>query len=127
LDKSLARLRQWREGRAAGGGPSIKLTRRISNTGSTRTPLRQAVIFPIHFLLLWLRVGAAISFVGGWFEQAKVDHTRVPFHGTKWGLQSGRMRCLANYNNVFDDWRQSAGRVFGDCVLFRFMHPPAEL
>ena len=59
-----------------------------------------AAIFPIYFLCLWFLVGAIISFIGGWFSLAKVYRTRLPFNGAKWRMQSGRMRWLANYNNV---------------------------
>jgi hypothetical protein len=54
-----------------------------------------AAVFPIYLLCLWLLVGAIISVVGGWFSLAL-----APFNGAKWGMQSGRMRWLANCNNV---------------------------
>jgi hypothetical protein len=80
-------------------------------------------IFPIYFLLLWLLVGATISIVGGWFFLAKVYRRRVPFNGAKWGGQSGRMRGLANYNNVLTmgaSQRVCIWQVcfsFGSCTL----------
>jgi hypothetical protein len=83
-----------------------------------------AAIFPIYFLVLWLLVGAIISFVGGWFSLAKVHRTRVPFNGPKWGGQSGRMRWLTNYNNVLTLGASQQGFYLASMFLFRFMHPP---
>ena len=82
------------------------------------------VIFPIYFLCLWLLVGATISFVGGWFSLAKVYRTRVPFIGASWRMQSGRMRWLANYNNVLTLGVSRQGLYLASMFLFRFMHPP---
>jgi small-conductance mechanosensitive channel len=81
-------------------------------------------IFPIYFLCLWLLVGATISFVGGWFSLARVYRTRVPFDGAKWGMQSGRMRWLANYNNVLTLGVSQQGLYLASMFLFRFLHPP---
>lgn len=83
-----------------------------------------AVIFPIYFLLLWMLVGAIISFVGGWFSLSKCYRIRVPFNGAKWGGQSGRMRWLANYNNVLTMGVSQQGLYLASMFLFRFMHPP---
>jgi hypothetical protein len=83
-----------------------------------------AAIFPIYFLFLWLLVGATISFVGGWFSLAKVYRIRVPFDGTKWRMQSGQMRWLANYNNVLTIGASPQGLYLASMFLFRFMHPP---
>jgi small-conductance mechanosensitive channel len=83
-----------------------------------------AAIFPIYFLCLWLLVGATISFVGGWFSLAKVYRTRVPFDGAKWGMQSGQMRWLANYNSVLTLGVSQQGLYLSSMFLFRFMHPP---
>jgi hypothetical protein len=83
-----------------------------------------AVIFPIYFLCLWLLVGAIISFVGGWSSLAKFYRIRAPFNGAKWGMQSGRMRGLANYNNVLTIGVDQGGLYLASMFLFRFMHPP---
>ena len=83
-----------------------------------------AAIFPIYFLCLWLLVGATISFVGGWFSLARVYRTRGPFNGAKWGMQSGRIRWLANYNNVLTIGVSPQGLYLASMFLFRFMHPP---
>jgi len=83
-----------------------------------------AAIFPIYFLCLWLLVGATISFVGGWFSLARVYRTRGPFNGAKWGMQSGRMRWLANYNNVLTIGVSPQGLYLASMFLFRFVHPP---
>jgi hypothetical protein len=83
-----------------------------------------ATIFPIYFLVLWLLVGAIISYVGGWFSLAKVYRTLAPFNGAKWGMQSGRMRWLANYNNVLTIGVTTQGSYLASMFLFRFMHPP---
>jgi len=83
-----------------------------------------AAIFPIYFLCLWVPVAAIISLVGGWFSLAKVYRTRVPFDGTKWRMQSGRMRWLANYNNVLTIGASQQGLYLASMFLFRFMHPP---
>jgi hypothetical protein len=83
-----------------------------------------ALIFPIYFLSLLLLVGATISFVGGWFSLAKVYRTPVPFDGAKWGMQSGQMRWLANYNNVLTIGVSPQGFYLASMFLFRFMHPP---
>lgn len=81
-------------------------------------------IFPIYFLTLWLLVGATISIIGGWFSLAKVYRTWVPFNGTKWRMQSGQMRWLANYNNVLTIGASPEGLYLASMFLFRFMHPP---
>jgi hypothetical protein len=73
---------------------------------------------------LWLLVGATISFVGGWCSLAKVYRTRMPFNGAKWGMQSGRMRLLANYNNVLTLGVSQQGLYLASMFLFRFMHAP---
>jgi hypothetical protein len=83
-----------------------------------------AVIFPIYFLSLWLLVSATISFVGGWFSLAKVYRTQVKFNGAKWGMQSGQMRWLANYNSVLTIGVGPQGLYLASMFLFRFMHPP---
>jgi hypothetical protein len=83
-----------------------------------------AVILPIYFLLLWLLVGATISFVGGWHSLAKVYRTPTDFSGPKWGMQSGQMRWLANYNNVLTIGASQEGLYLASMFLFRFMHPP---
>jgi hypothetical protein len=82
-------------------------------------------IFPIYFLTLWLLVGATISIIGGWFSLAKVYRTWVPFNGTKWRMQSGQMRWLANLQQRADDWSQSQGFVFGQHVPFSVHAPSA--
>jgi hypothetical protein len=87
-------------------------------------PSAFAAIFPIYFLSLWLLVGAIISFVGGWSSLAKVYRMRVPFNGAKWAMQSGRMRSLANYNNVLTIGVSPQGLYLASMFLFRFMHPP---
>jgi hypothetical protein len=83
-----------------------------------------AAIFPVYFVTLWLLVGATISFVGGWWSLAKVYRTEVPFDGTKWRMQSGQMRWLANYNNVLTLGVGKQGLYLASMFLFRFMHPP---
>jgi hypothetical protein len=83
-----------------------------------------AVIFPIYFLSLWVLVGAAISFVSGWFSLAKLYRTRVAFNGAKWGMQSGKMRWLANYNNVLTLGANPQGLYLASMFLIRFLHPP---
>jgi hypothetical protein len=87
-------------------------------------PSAFVAIFPIYFLCLWFLVAAIISFVGGWFSLAKVYRTRLPFDGSKWGGQSGRMRGLANYNNVLTAGASQKGLYLASMFLFRFMHPP---
>jgi hypothetical protein len=87
-------------------------------------PSAVAAIFPIYFLCLWCLVGGIISFVGGWSSLAKVYRIRVPFNGAKWGMQSGRMRWLANYNNVLTLGVSQEGLYLASMFLFRFMHPP---
>jgi hypothetical protein len=82
------------------------------------------LVFPIYFLFLWLLVGTAASFIGGWFSLAKVYCTRAPFVGTKWKMQSGQMRRLANYNNVLTIGVSQQGLYLASMFLFRFMHPP---
>jgi hypothetical protein len=83
-----------------------------------------ALVFPVYFLFLWLLVAAVVSFIGGWFSLAKVYRTRVPFNGPKWRMQSGRMRWLANYNNVLTMGASQQGLYLASMFLFRFMHPP---
>jgi hypothetical protein len=83
-----------------------------------------ALVFPIYFLFLWLVVAAMISLVGGWFSLAKVYRTRATFKGAKWRGQSGRMRRLANYNNVLTMGASQQGLYLASMFLFRFMHPP---
>ncbi len=87
-------------------------------------PSAFAAIFPIYFLFLWLLVGATISVVGGWFSLAKVYRTHVAFDGTKWRMQSGQMRWLANYNNVLTIGVSQQGLYLASMFVFRFMHPP---
>jgi hypothetical protein len=87
-------------------------------------PFVFAAIFPIYFLCLWFLVSATISIVGGWFSLAKVYRTRAPFNGTKWRMQSGQMRWLANYNNVLTLGVSPQGLYLASVFLFRFMHPP---
>jgi hypothetical protein len=81
-------------------------------------------IFTIYLLCLSCLVGANISFVGGWCSLAKVHRIRVPFHGAKWGIQSGRMRWLANYKNVLTLGASQQGLYLASMFIFRFMHPP---
>ena len=83
-----------------------------------------ALIFPIYFLCLWFLVTATISFVGGWLSLANAYRTRVPFNGTKWRMQSGQMRWLANYKNVLTLGVSPQGLYLASMFLFRFMHPP---
>jgi hypothetical protein len=47
-----------------------------------------------------------------------------PLNGAKWGMQSGRMRWLANYNNVLTLGASQQGLYLASMFLFRFMHPP---
>jgi hypothetical protein len=83
-----------------------------------------AAIFPIYFLCLWFLVASVVSFVGGWFSLSRLYRTRVPFDGTKWRMQSGRMRWLTNYNNVLTIGVNPQGLYLASVLLFRFMHPP---
>jgi hypothetical protein len=83
-----------------------------------------AAIFPVYFTIIWLLVGAILSYVGGWFSLAKVYRTRVPFNGAKWGMQSGQMRWWTNYNNVLTLGVNREGLYLATMFLFRFMHPP---
>jgi len=87
-------------------------------------PFALLAIFPIYFLWLWLLVGATISVIGGWFSLAKVYRTQVAFDGTKWRMQSGQMRWLANYNRVLTMGVNPQGLYLSSMFLFRFMHPP---
>jgi hypothetical protein len=87
-------------------------------------PAAVAVIFPIYFLLLWLLVSTSISFVGGWHSLAEVYRTPVEFNGQKWGMQSGQMRWLANYNNILTIGASPQGLYLASVFLFRFAHPP---
>jgi len=87
-------------------------------------PAAFALVFAIYFLFLWLLVAAIISLVGGWFSLAKVYRTRATFNGAKWRMQSGRMRWLANYNNVLTMGASQQGLYLASMFLFRFMHPP---
>jgi len=87
-------------------------------------PFVLLAIFPTYFLWLWLLVGATISVIGGWFSLAKVYRTRVAFDGTKWRMQSGQMRWLANYNKVLTIGVSQQGLYLASMFLFRFMHPP---
>jgi hypothetical protein len=82
------------------------------------------VIFPVYFITLWFLVGTIISFVGGWFSLSRLYRTRVPFHGAKWGAQSGQMRWLANYNRMLALGASQEGLYLACMFLFRFMHPP---
>jgi hypothetical protein len=65
-----------------------------------------------------------ISFVGGWFSLARVYRTQVAFDGAKWRMRSGRMRWLANYNNLLTLGASQQGLYLASMFLFRFMHPP---
>jgi len=87
-------------------------------------PFWFAAIFPIYFLCLWCVVAATISVIGGWFALTKVYRTRAAFNGEKWKMQSGRMRWLANYNNVLTIGIGKQGLYLASMFLFRFMHPP---
>jgi hypothetical protein len=87
-------------------------------------PFWFAAIFPIYFLCLWCVVAATISVIGGWFALTKVYRTRAAFNGEKWKMQSGRMRWLANYNNVLTIGIGTQGLYLASMFLFRFMHPP---
>ncbi len=86
-----------------------------------QSPVLFAVIL---WISLWLLIGALISFCGGWFSLAKVYRTRSAFNGAKWRMQSGRMRWLANYNNVLTIGANREGLYLASLFLFRFMHPP---
>jgi hypothetical protein len=87
-------------------------------------PFAFLAIFPVYFLWLWLLVGATISVIGGWFSLAKVYRTQVAFDGTKWRMQSGQMRWLANYNKALTIGVSQQGLYLASMFLFRFMHPP---
>jgi hypothetical protein len=54
----------------------------------------------IHFLFLWLLVAAVVSLIGGWYLAGRGLSHAATFNAAKWRMQSGRMRWLANYNNV---------------------------
>jgi hypothetical protein len=82
------------------------------------------VIFPVYFVTLWLLVSASLSYVGGWYSLARVHRALVPFNGAKWGMQSGKMRWLANYNNVLTLGVNQEGLYLATMGFFRFMHPP---
>jgi hypothetical protein len=82
------------------------------------------VIFPVYFLTLWLLVSASLSYVGGWYSLARVYRALLPFNGAKWGMQSGKMRWLANYNNILTLGVNQEGLYVATMFLFRFMHPP---
>jgi hypothetical protein len=87
-------------------------------------PALFASIFPVYFLALWLLVGAVISLVGGWHSLAGRYRAQGPFTGMKRTMQSGRMRWLANYNNVLTLGASQEGLYLACMFLFRFMHPP---
>jgi hypothetical protein len=87
-------------------------------------PSAFAAIFPIYFLCLWFLIASVVSFVGGWFSLSRLYRTWLPFDGTKWRMQSGRMRWLTNYNNVLTLGVGPQGLYLATMFLFRFMHPP---
>src|SRR5260370_19723797 len=87
-------------------------------------PVWFVVIFPVYFLTLWLLVSASLSYVGGWYSLARVYRALGPLNGSKWGMQSGRMRWLANYNNILTLGLNQEGLYVATMFLFRFMHPP---
>ena len=103
---------------------NIRLTSMNLQNWIGQHPAAFAAIFPIYLLCLWFLVAAIISFVGGWFSLAKVYRTRAPFNGTKWKMQSGQMRWLANYNNVLTLGASPEGLYLASMFLLRFMHPP---
>ena len=87
-------------------------------------PALFAAILPAYLVLLWLLVGAILSFVGGWFSLSKLYRTQVKFEGAKWRGQSARMRWLVNYNHVLTLGANREGLYLASMFLFRFMHPP---
>ncbi len=84
-------------------------------------PLLYAAMFPVA---LWFLISALLSITSGWFSLSKLYRTEVPFEGAKWRGQSGRMRWLANYNNVLTLGANREGLFVACMLLFRFMHPP---
>jgi hypothetical protein len=68
---------------------------------------------------LWFLVAATISIVGGWFSLSKLYRTRVPFNETKWRMQSGQMRWLANYNKVLTLGASPQGLYLASVFLCR--------
>ncbi len=87
-------------------------------------PAGCAAICPVYFVALWLLISAIISFAGGWFALSNRYRTRDPFFGSEWGMQSGRMRWMTNYNNVLTVGASPEGLYLAVMFLFRFMHPP---
>lgn len=87
-------------------------------------PVLVAAISPAYLVVLWLLVGATLSFVGGWFSLSRLYRTQVRFDGAKWGGQSGRMRWLTSYNHVLTLGANREGLYLACMFLFRFMHPP---
>jgi len=82
------------------------------------------LIIPVYLVLVWLLVGAHVSWIGGWSALARVYRAQVPFVGTKWTRQSAQMRWLMNYNNVLTTGVNAQGLYLATMVLFRFRHPP---
>ena len=89
-------------------------------------PSAFAAIFPIYLLCLWFLVAATISLIGGWFSLAKLYRTKVPFNGTKWKMQSGQMRWLANYNNVLTLGVSPQGLYWASVFLCRLPYASDE-
>ncbi len=81
-------------------------------------------VFPIFFVCLWLFICAMISYAGGWSSLAQVFRAQFPFTGTKWRLQSGRMRWAIGYNNCLDIGADPLGLYLAVFPFVRFMHPP---
>src|SRR5882762_7832932 len=82
------------------------------------------LIIPVYLVLVWLLVGAHVSWIGGWSALSRIYRTQIQFVGAKWTRQSALMRWWMNYNNAMTLGVNPQGLYLATIFLFRFRHPP---
>lgn len=80
--------------------------------------------FALYFVALWILVGYAVAWIGGWRTLAKRYRSVGVFQGERWRFRSGQMRWTAGYSGVLTIGANGAGLYLGVFVFFRAGHPP---
>jgi hypothetical protein len=84
--------------------------------------------FPLYFIPffigLWILIGLAISFVGGWRELGKYYRSTNRIEGKKWTWQSGSFRYSTSYNHCLNIAANEEGIQIAVPFMFRIGHPP---
>lgn len=81
-------------------------------------------VIPPLFVAAWVFTGYGVALMSGWRQLAQRFRMQGDFSGTKWSMQSAKMRYGTGYNNALTIGADSTGMFLAPLALFRMGHSP---